>query len=147
MHRLNLLVTSCKELREVTWHGIVTVNLIEEKNPKTEGQWWLLLPAYNLEHAFAYLNYLLTGNMRKCHHLNIDIGRFSLKPPLYGKTKGRIGSKKEQRKHSSSDAVPLRHSKARHICHEIKDHKKSFKSFLYVYIYVHIYLTPYWQSC
>lgn len=43
---------------------------------------------------------------------------------------------KKERKHISSDAV-LRHSKARHICHEIRDHK--CKSFLHVHLCKYIF--------
>lgn len=62
---------------------------------RNAGRQCLLLPAGNLEHACAYLNCLLTGNMHTCLCLGDHMGRV-LKLPPYGKAKGVIDRQKSR---------------------------------------------------
>lgn len=98
---------------------------------------------HELQGAFICCsNRLLTGNTHRCEHLNIDTGR-SFKDISLWQNWDTTSHWKEQGKYSNSNTAPLRHSKARQICWEIKDLKRSFK-LAYVPIknikYIHMYL-------
>lgn len=78
------------------------------------------------------LSQLSADSNFQCNHLNVHTGAshfFFLNHHFMAKPRDWQAVKK-QRKHISSDAV-LRHSKARRICHEIRDHK--CKSLLHIH--------------